>query len=287
MLSTLMDTSAHLERGAMNGNGVRETRGRVKSVEQGMLLLRVLARNHGPVSLKSAAADASMHPSKAHRYLVSLIASGMAEQLADSGRYRLGPVALEIGLAAIAQLDLVEQAMPVMERLRDRFNETLLLSIWSNNGATIVKMLEPPRPVAVNVRVGFSLPLLASATGLVFGAFLPGDQVKPVIAAELKVYEKGGRPDTPRDVKSAENMLADVRRRGLSRVKGAMLAGINSFGAPVFDHRGALAGVLTVLGSADEIDIARNGPVAVALKSAAMEISRRMGFDGVGPVQPQ
>ncbi len=274
-----MDIAAEMRARGHDGDGGRESRSRVKSVEQGMLLLRVLARNHGPVSLKSAAAAASMHPSKAHRYLVSLIASGMAEQVAGTGRYRLGPVALEIGLAALAQLDLVEQAMPVMEKLRDRFNETLLLSIWGNNGATIVKMLEPPRPVTVNVRVGFSLPLLASATGLVFGAFLPRSQVRPVIAAELKLYEKGGRPDTPRNVKAADSLLADVRRRGLSRVKGALLAGINSFGAPIFDHTGELAGVLTVLGSADEIDITWNGPVAAALKATAAEISRRMGFD--------
>lgn len=278
MLSTLMDTVVDM-RGAMpNGDGAGESRGRVKSVEQGMQLLRVLARNHGPVSLKDLAAAAAMHPSKAHRYLVSLVTSGVVERTTGNGHYRLGPAALEIGLSALAQLDLVEQAMPVMEGLLDRFRETLLLSIWGNNGATIIKMLEPPRPVAVNVRVGFSLPLLASATGLVFGAFLPRDQVKPVIAAELKLYEKGGRPDTPRDFEAAENLLADVRRRGLSRVKGALLAGINSFGAPVFEHGDALAGVLTVLGSADEIDITWNGPVARALKSAAMEISRRMGF---------
>lgn len=281
MLSTSMDIVAEMRACGLSGDGGPEPRSRVKSVEQGMVLLRALARNHGPVSLKSAAAAASMHPSKAHRYLASLIASGMAEQVAGTGRYRLGPLALEVGLAALAQLDLVEQAMPVMEKLRDRFNETLLLSIWGNNGATIIKMLEPPRPVTVNVRVGFSLPLLTSATGLVFGALLPRDQVKSIIAAEIKLYEKSGRPDTPCDMKNANRLLADVRKRGLSRVKGALLAGINSFGVPLFDHTGELRGVLTVLGSADEIDITWNGPVAAALKGAAGEISRRLGFDAV------
>lgn len=277
MLSTLMNELTKVPQPASSADGVRAGRGRVKSVEQGIQLMRVLARQRGPVSLKSAAAAAGMHPSKAHRYLVSLIASGMAEQVEGSGRYRLGPVALEIGLSALAQLDLVEQATPVMEKLRDQFNETLLLSIWSNNGATIVKMLEPPRPVTVNVRVGFSLPLLASATGLVFGAFLPQDQVAPVIAAELRLYEKGGRPDTPHDAGDAGRILAEVQRRGMSRVKGALLAGINSLGAPIFTHGGALAGVLTVLGSADEIDITWNGRLAAALKSAARDISIRLG----------
>jgi len=240
--------------------------------------LSALAAAGGAVSLTTLAAAAQMPPSKAHRYLASLVAAGLVDQVRASGHYRLGPLALEIGLAAIARLDLVEQSSALMGSLCEELNETVLLSVWGNNGATIIKMLEPVRPVTVNVRVGFSLPLLSSATGLVFAAFLPFQQIEHTIRSELKLYEKGGRADTPTDMSSAMALICEVRRRGISRVKGALLAGVNSMAAPLFQHEGALGGVITVLGAADEIDITWNGRVASALRQKSIEISRRMGF---------
>jgi DNA-binding IclR family transcriptional regulator len=266
----------------MKGTVENGARAGVKSVEQGARVLRALTACSGPMTLKSIALAARMPPSKAHRYLVSLIAAGLVDQHRDSGLYRLGPAALSMGLAALAQLDLVEQSSLIMQKLCEELNETVLLSVWGNNGPTIIKMLEPVRPVTVNVRVGFSLPLLSSATGLVFSAFLPFEQIETALRAELRQHEKGGRPGMPTDLQAARALMDEVRRRGVSRVKGALLAGVNSMGAPVFEHRGKLAGVITVLGAADQIDITWNGPVATILKGTAAGLSRRLGYVSAG-----
>jgi DNA-binding IclR family transcriptional regulator len=262
----------------MNTSTRDNDRGRVKSVEQGILLLKVLSGSPGAMSLKAIAASVEMPPSKAHRYLVSLMASGMVEQIPQSGHYRLGRESLNIGLAALAQLDLVQQAEVPMEQLCLSINETVLLSVWGNNGPTIIKMYEPARPVTVNVRVGFSLPLLSSASGHVFCANMPGRQIADRIRLELKLAASGNRPDIPKDREQLNTLIKQVKRRGLSRVKGALLAGINSLAAPVFDHEGAIVAALTILGAADEINISWNGPFAQELKRVSAEISQRLGY---------
>ena len=79
----------------------------INSLETGLRLARVLADEAWPLPLKDVAARAHMPPAKAHRYLVSLIRTGLAEQDRESGHYRLGAFALELGLSALGSLDVL------------------------------------------------------------------------------------------------------------------------------------------------------------------------------------
>jgi DNA-binding IclR family transcriptional regulator len=56
--------------------------------------------------------------------------------------------------------------------------------------------------------------------------------------------------------------------------------GVNAIAAPLFDHKGRIAGVLGALGRTEELNVAYDGPVARALLTTATEISRRMGYMG-------
>jgi DNA-binding IclR family transcriptional regulator len=80
----------------------------VNSLETGLRLAGVLAETGLPEALKDIAARAGLAPAKAHRYLVSLIRAGLAEQDSESGRYRLGPLALQLGLGALRGLDVLK-----------------------------------------------------------------------------------------------------------------------------------------------------------------------------------
>ena len=73
----------------------------VQSFEVGAAVLRAVVRGQQRLmTLKDVAAAAEMPPSKAHRYLVSLIRTGLIEQDPLTSRYKLGPFALDIGLVA-------------------------------------------------------------------------------------------------------------------------------------------------------------------------------------------
>src|SRR5262245_29841347 len=78
----------------------------IQSVDVGFRVLAALAAEPEAAALGAIAKRAALSPSQAHRYLASLIASGMAVQNAASGRYELGPQAIQIGLAALARTDV-------------------------------------------------------------------------------------------------------------------------------------------------------------------------------------
>jgi DNA-binding IclR family transcriptional regulator len=71
----------------------------IQSIEIGGRLLRVLADAIQPMMLGGLADAAGMPPGQAHAYLVSFRKMQLVEQDGVSGRYRLGPFALRLGLA--------------------------------------------------------------------------------------------------------------------------------------------------------------------------------------------
>ena len=75
----------------------KDVRHGVQSFEVGAGVFRAVVRGQPLMTLKDIAAAAEMPPSKAHRYLVSLIRTGLIEQDPMTSRYKLGPFALDIG----------------------------------------------------------------------------------------------------------------------------------------------------------------------------------------------
>ena len=106
----------------------------IQSIEVGVPLLRVLADHGAPMMLRDLARQAGMPAAKAHRYLVSFVRTGFVVQEAHSGRYDLGPFALELGLASIARLDPVRVATPVLEALAEETGETVALRLENPDG---------------------------------------------------------------------------------------------------------------------------------------------------------
>ena len=248
----------------------------VRSVEIAARLLREIAAAGGPMALKDLAAAAGMAPSKAHRYLVSLIRGGLVARDPAGGGYDFGPTTLELGLAALNRLDVIGLASAALGDLVRRVGETGLIAVWGNRGPTIVRWAEGARPVTVNVRVGSVMPLLSSATGRVFAAWLPGDVIAPHVRDELS--RPAAAPGAPRDRDEVARLLAEVRRRGLGRVEGDLLPGVAALGAPVFDHTGGLVAVLTLLGAEGSFDADPAGALAGALRAAARALSARLGY---------
>ncbi len=258
----------------------QDQQGGIQSLETGLQVLLALAQPGAPWMLKAIASAASMPPSKAHRYLVSFCRMGFVERDPANGRYRLGPAALDIGLAALAALGVVRLGSAALVTLRDEVDETVALGVWGSGGPTFVRLEEASRPVTVNVKAGSTVPLLSSATGLVFAAFLPRPVSLPFIKRELEANRRSHREGCPRSMEEVEALLDGVRRDGLARVTGQLLAGIHALSAPVFDHQGRLAAALTALGSAGAFDDDPRGRIGTELRATARRLSTEMGWRG-------
>ncbi|PIT74638.1 IclR family transcriptional regulator [Limnohabitans sp. JirII-29] len=248
----------------------------IQSVEVGFALLAVLAKSEGALMLRDLASAAGMSAAKAHRYLVSFQRLNLVHQDHASTRYDLGPAALQLGLAALTRLDPVKLARERMAPLMAKIGHTVALAVWGNQGPTIVHWQESPHAMTV-LRLGDVMPLLTSATGRCFAAYMPRDLTGPMLKAELARAQKMKRHDVPLTQADAKAMLDEVRERGLARVVDALLPGVAGFSAPVFDSDGHLALAMVSLGPTSSFDASWDGAPAKALRHAAQQLSAELG----------
>jgi DNA-binding IclR family transcriptional regulator len=266
----------------MSNNGERangRARRGIQSVEVGGRLLHALAHHGRPMALKDLAADAGMPAAKAHPYLVSFGHIGLVEQQRDSGRYALGPLALQMGLISLQQADPVRIAAQLLPELAGRTGQTVALVVWGTRGPTIVLREASPSAVHVDMRHGTVFSIAGTASGRLFAAHLPADVVRPVYEAERRAAPRadgGEQPAWPAWTQF-QRELDDVRRHGLGRAEGAVIAGVSALSAPVFDHRGAMVLAITAIGPSASLDTRWQGLVAHALRDAARSVSARLG----------
>ena len=250
----------------------------IQSIEVGFRLLHVLATTNRPMMLRDIAKGAAMPAAKAHRYMVSFLRIGIVEQDAGSGRYDLGAYALELGLSGLGRLDPVRLSGPILEALCEEIQETVALAVWGNHGATIVRIVDSGSPVTITLRHGTVLSLSKSATGRAFSAFFRSPFLKKMLDEELSEAAESSKIAVTTVRRQLEKTLTEIRTQGISRATGSLTPGINGFSAPVYDHTGSMVAAITALGSVGEFDAEWDGPLAKAMRTAALALSHRLGF---------
>lgn len=253
----------------------KESKQGVQSLEVGAGVLRAVVTGHRSMMLKEIAAAANIPASKAHRYLVSLIRTGLVEQDPATSRYNLGPFALNIGLVAIDRLDRIRLGLAAISDLRDEINETTAIAVWGNYGPVVVRWERPQRPITVNVMTGTSLRLLSTASGRVFAAWLPKSQTDALIAKELKHKPNLSGLKTRAEV---DAMLAKVRADGIAPVtNNYMFEGVEAAAVPIFNFKNEISMTMMVVGVAGMVDMSEGSPALEKLKKAADALSWRLG----------
>lgn len=259
----------------MQNEDDKERRG-IQSIEVGGQILVALANTNGPLSLKQLAEAADMAPAKAHPYLVSYGKLGLVAQDPISGRYGLGPLALRMGLASLRQLNPVRQGMAAAVELEQRIHHTVALSVWGNAGPTVIYLEESSHPIHMNLRTG-TVMSLTTATGLVFGAYMPAKVVERFVEESMHPdafpHIIGGRSNW----KEMQPALQEVREHGIARAVGQPIPGVSAFAAPVFDHNDNIVMVITIVGPTGGFDPDWDCTNARILKEVANDISAKLG----------
>lgn len=249
----------------------------IQSIEVGGALLTALAHHGRPLALKDLAREASMAPAKAHPYLVSFIKLGLVEQEAISGRYGLGPLALQLGLISLQQYDPVRLATPRIEELASQLGATVAIAVWGNRGPTIVRVAEGPSPVHISMRHGTVMSLRGTASGRLFAAHLPAEMVLAALAAETP------QDPAPKIDSSFAEWLASARKDGVASAHDGIVLGVSALAAPVFDDQGRMVLSLTAIGPSGSFDLSLSGALAQTLKRAGTDLSRQLGWRAPSP----
>lgn len=249
----------------------------IQSIEVGSRLLLALVHLGRPAPLKDLAAEAGMSPAKAHPYLVSYGKVGLIVQDDATGHYGLGPLALQVGLISLQQVDPIRLASAELPRLAREIGQTVGVAIWGNRGPTFVRLEEGPTAVHVNMRHGTVVSVRGTASGRLFAAFMPREQVLAALRDEA-----GGARKAAKLEPEFEAELERVRKARFASVTDGTVRGVTALAAPVFDGFGAMVLALTAIGPSATLEASARGAAAQVLAGAAGRLSAQLGARVVG-----
>ncbi len=258
-----------------------EPRRLITTIERAADVLVLFTRTDQPdLGVTEIAAELGLSKAVVHRVLTTLAAKDLVSVQQETRRYRLGPVALSLGVAYLDRIDLRDLLLPRLRELSEQTNETATMSLRYGTQRMYVDQVTPNREVKMTVVLGRAFPLHAGSSSKAFLAFLPEDEQTRYLAQhELESL-------TDRTIVDTERLRAElqqIRTRGYAVSFGERQAGAGSVAAPVLDHRGEPVAAVSICGPLERFQAGAE-EAASLLVATTRELSHQLGYppDGRG-----
>jgi DNA-binding IclR family transcriptional regulator len=250
--------------------------GGVQSVSRAVRALELIAQE-GELGVTDLGRGLGVHKATASRLAATLAAGGLIERDPVTDRYRLGFGLIRLVGAAMASINLVRTAHPVLEELADRTHETVNIGVLSGDGVVYVDQVSSGAHLVASTNwVGRRTPLHSSSSGKVFLAHMPEPERQQILAQPLEALT----PRTVTDPARLRRQLEEIRVRGYATIQDELEEGLNAVAAPIRQSNGDVAAALSVSGPSfrvRSIDLPRLGRLTI---DAAGAVSWRLGYTG-------
>lgn len=215
-------------------------------------LLELLGQDAGgEATLGRLARESGLPPSTVHRLLKALQTVGFVAQNAASGRYRLGPKLLRLGLRASDTVEVRAIARPHMEELTARTLETTYLSVVDGLYGVIIEKVESPQTLRLFEPLGARIPLHRGASRKVLLAYLSDETIDRLASAGLLVSTTSA---TVTDTKVLRRQLATIRAQGFAYSCGENTPGASAIAVPLRDWTNEVVASLSIAGPHERLE---------------------------------
>lgn len=232
----------------------------ITSVDNALRLM-LMIKDQGRVRLSDAAAALGVSTSTTHRLLAMLQFHGLARQEPNMRTYVPGPVLLDMGLAAVRNMDIRAHARPVLADLAMKLGETVHLAQLEGANVRYLIGAEGEEALRVADRTGQVVPAHTSATGRVLLADLPATLLEPILA-RLEGQDV--------DVPALRAELGRIRERGYAL--NHRPDDVVSMATPVRDRDDVTIAAINAVGPAGRMTPRHHLRVARQLHTAAAQL---------------
>jgi DNA-binding IclR family transcriptional regulator len=243
----------------------------IESVGRALRLLTLVAER-GSVSVSAAAAELGVARSTAHRMLATLLSEGFVRQDPVTKTYGPGRRMLEVGLAALRNLDVRAAARPELEALRDELGETVHLVLLEGTQILFVDSVESNRAVRVGSRTGMTMPAHGTAAGKVILAGLPPDALEEYLDA----LPAGLTPRSMEDPAVVREEIRQVGQRGWATNYEESEDGLSAVAVAIPEPSGITRSSITVSLPAERLRPERAPEIAEATTRRAQAVGARL-----------
>ena len=260
-----------------------EHEGGTAALKKGLSVLTCFSWYAPALSVSEIAAKLSLPLSTASRIVSALVETGFLDRDEDSRQLRLGSVCYYLGSLAKRSGALRTVALPYMEELRRRINETVNLYLREGRIRVCYEQLESSHNLKRSAKLGDRFPLWAGASGRCFLAFMKPEDVASILKDATPLT-----PNTLVDPAKVEERLRVVRTRGYEMSSAEREQGVSSVAVPIFDASNMPVACLTVSGPIPRFTESMVAELVPAAIESARAISLRLGAElGDGTTLPR
>jgi len=250
-------------------------------VERALDVLATFSTVEPELTLTEVSSKLNLSASTTYRLLMTLQNRRYVEHNHQTGGYRLGVACLDLGTVFLSQLDFRDRVLPLLGSLREECKETVHLAVLDANQMEVIYLekLEGLLPIGMmGSRVGGRAPAHCTGLGKCLLAYLPDSVVRQFYKT------RGLRSYTANTIADVNELLLDmarIRGRGYAVDDVEHEPDVKCVAAPVWNHREAVVGALSVSGPEKRMDqLVAEGNLLETLLATAHEASVRMGYPG-------
>ncbi|MDW7674637.1 MAG: IclR family transcriptional regulator [Bacillota bacterium] len=247
----------------------------VQAVDRTLGILDTLGKEGVPMTLTALSAELKLNISTVHRLLSTLIVWGFVEQELDTGKYKLGIKAFEIGNAVFKNLDLCKVAKPILKDLVEKFSETVNLAVLDGREVVYIEQVESKNVIKMMAKPGTRGPAYCTGSGKTLLAKLTDREIDRMFGKYnfIKYTE-----NTVDSVERLKEKLDEIRKKGYAIDQEEIEAGVRCAAVPVYNHEGNMVAALSITGPGNRLSYEYlKDEIVPELLSAAMQISRSLG----------
>lgn len=244
----------------------------VKPVAKALQVLICLEK--GQMTLTEISRLVDLPKTSVFRYLYTLQQSGLVTLDLHTERYALGYRLFELARAIDSQTSVRELAQPIMQQLRDQFNETVNLGVIEQNEVVYMEIVESRHALRMEVRPGSHDRIHSTALGKAIMAHLPEKQWAYLLPEKLEAI-------TPRTITSKDRFyehLNMIRETGYSVDDGENEVDAYCIAAPIFNGLGVPTAAISISAPNTRLSDATKRDIIEGVMQAAQRISKQLGY---------
>ena len=248
---------------------------KVQVLDRAINILEFISRQGGgEAGLPELAAAMKLHKTTTHRIAHVLESRGLLRRSPDSTRYRLGLHLYDLGCRALDNVNIRDEARPIMTRLAFEVGETAHLAVLDRAEVLYIERVEAQRSLTMGSKLGARNPVYCTALGKAILAWSPEAEVdQTLVACRMEARTR----NTFTSVLSLKRELERVHDRGYAIDDEEIEDGIRCISAPVLDPSERAVAAISVSGPAARITPNRFQIIGKTVRKAAEELSAHVG----------
>lgn len=239
-----------------------------------LAIFDLLDRSPEGLQLRAIAEQAKLNKSTAYRFLAHLEKAGYLVR-DGAGAYLIGPRLAHLGSGSTYQATICKVSRPMLEELWHESGETVNLGVLAGREILYLDVMESPHNFRMVSKIGMRRPLHCTGLGKAILAWQPESFCEELLAVG-KLEKLTHHTITRAAGLTAE--LGRIQRAGYAIDNEEAELGARCVAAPILDAQGYVAAGISVSGPVIRMPKARTNEIANAVKHAALEISKRLGY---------